>query len=71
MNCRRAAEKFEAVEFDFLRNGLGQWLNVKAYHSPQGMAMYSRDITDSGAIQDALTTSRPSFARCSKIPSTG
>ena len=55
---RRALAERETVEFEDFFEPLQVWLKVKAYASPQGLAVYFRDITDSHSVHQALTDSQ-------------
>jgi PAS domain S-box-containing protein len=55
---RRAVAAGATVEFEEFAPSLQRWLKVKAYASPQGLAVYFRDITDTHSVQQALTDSQ-------------
>jgi PAS domain S-box-containing protein len=55
---RRALVERETVEFEDYFEPLHLWLRVKAFPSPQGLAVYLRDITDSHSVQQALSGSQ-------------
>lgn len=60
---RRALAQQQTVEFDEFYPALGQWLRIKASPSPQGLAIYFRDITDSLSVREALLDSQQHLHR--------
>jgi len=54
----RAMAEGETVEFEEFLEHLRIWLQVRAHPSPQGLAIYFRDITDSHSVQQALADSQ-------------
>lgn len=55
---RRALAEGETAEFDEYFEPRRMWLRVRACPSPQGLAIYLRDVTDSHSVQQALSDSQ-------------
>lgn len=60
-NCRRAMETRETVEFEVHYSPLDTWLGVRAYPTPDGLAVYLRDVTDKRRAREALRVSEERF----------
>ncbi|HKB52412.1 MAG TPA: PAS domain S-box protein [Ramlibacter sp.] len=56
-NYRRALAEHCTVAFEAQYAPLGTWFNVKAYPSPEGLAVYFQDVTQRRRSQDALRES--------------
>jgi PAS domain S-box-containing protein len=57
----RALAEFTTVEFEEYSSVLGLWLQVAAYPSVQGLAVYFRDVTESRTMRQALVESEERY----------
>jgi PAS domain S-box-containing protein len=57
LEFQRALFEGHAVHFEALLDALGTWVEVHAYPSPQGLAVYFVDITERKNAQEALRAS--------------
>ena len=57
----RALAESTTVRFEAFSGSLGRWLQVVAHPSPQGLAAYCRDITESRSVQRALVESEERY----------
>jgi PAS domain S-box-containing protein len=57
----RALAEFTTVEFEAYSSVLGLWLQVAAYPSVQGLAVYFRDVTESRRMRQALVESEERY----------
>ncbi|MFN4259028.1 MAG: PAS domain S-box protein [Gemmataceae bacterium] len=58
---RRAMDDQETVEFEEYYPLLDAWFGIRAYPTPEGLALYFRDVTDMRQVQDALRASEARF----------
>jgi len=64
---RRAWETGEPVAFTARYEPLGCWLQVKAYPSPEGLAVYLQDVTRERSEQEQLQLLRTAVSRLNDI----
>jgi PAS domain S-box-containing protein len=57
LQYERALNEGRTAHFECFSPALGLWVEVYAYPSPQGLAVYFEDITERRRIQDALASS--------------
>jgi PAS domain S-box-containing protein len=60
---RRALERQEVVEIEEFFASASRWLRIKACPSPQGLAIYFRDVTDAHSVREALLQSQSQLHR--------
>lgn len=65
-HIRRAADERVAVDCDTPYEGLDRWLEVRAFPSESGLAIYVRDVTEQRRLDERLRESELRFRQLAK-----